>query len=219
VGTKAHPSPFEKSTACIARQPILTADETVVAYELFFRENRDDRRFTSDGESATSATIDTLNLVGLGVLCDGRTAFVNCTHRGLVADSFALLSPKDVVIEIQPDVPPEPEVLLACQRLRKAGYAIALDNFVLGDPREELIRYAGYIKADITKVPASQLAPLVARYKSESCTMLAHKVETREQFLAVSKAGFTRFQGYFFRHPEAASPADPPPTRPRTYAC
>jgi c-di-GMP-related signal transduction protein len=213
MGTKAQPASVEKPGPCIARQPILTADESVVGYELFFRESRDERRFNSDGESATSATIDTLNLVGLGVLCDGRTAFINCTHRGLVADAFALLSPKDVVIEIQADVPPEPEVLLACQRLKKAGYAIALDNFVLGDPREPLINYASYIKADITKVPASQFAPLVARHATKNCTMLAHKVETREQFLAVSKAGFTRFQGYFFRQPETMQARQIPPNQ------
>jgi c-di-GMP-related signal transduction protein len=80
MGTKAQASPVEKPSPCIARQPILTADEEVVGYELLFREGRDERRFASDSENATSATIDTLNLVGLGVLCDGRMAFINCTH-------------------------------------------------------------------------------------------------------------------------------------------
>jgi c-di-GMP-related signal transduction protein len=32
--------------------------------------------------------------------------------------------------------------------------------------------------------------------------MLAHKVETRQHFLTAAEAGFTRFQGYFFRYPE-----------------
>ena len=193
---KPHPSP------CIARQPILMADETVVGYELFFRESREERRFSSESESATWSTIDTLNLVGLGVLCDGRSAFINCTHQGLLTDYFALLPPDDVVIEIQQDVPADEGVVKACQRLKESGYSIALDNFVPDDPREALVPFADFLKVDITRVASNACVPLVKKYASQNCRMLAQRVETRVQFLSAQAAKFTRFQGYFFRHPE-----------------
>jgi c-di-GMP-related signal transduction protein len=202
MGTKAQASPVEKPSPCIARQPILTADEEVVGYELLFREGRDERRFAPDSENATSATIDTLNLVGLGVLCDGRMAFINCTHQGLLRDSFALLPPDDVVVQIPVTVPADEEVVQACERLKQRGFSIALDNFVQRDPREALVPYADYIKVDITRVPPMQCASLVAAYRSDTCIMLAHKVETRQHFVTAGKSGFTRFQGYFFRFPE-----------------
>jgi len=186
MGTKAQAAPVEKPSPCIARQPILTADENVVGYELFFREAREERRFTSDGETATSATIDTLNLVGLEVLCDGRLAFINCTHDGLLTENFALLPPGDVVIEIQETVLADDEAVKACQRLKQLGFSIALDNFVPCDPREALVPYADYLKVDITRVPPMQCATLVAQYGSETCRMLAHKVETRQHFVTNS---------------------------------
>ncbi|MGO8796316.1 MAG: hypothetical protein ACLQLC_15960 [Candidatus Sulfotelmatobacter sp.] len=40
MGTKAQLASAAKANPCIARQPILTADERVVGYELFFREDR-----------------------------------------------------------------------------------------------------------------------------------------------------------------------------------
>lgn len=202
VGTKTQAVPVEKPSPCIARQPILAADESVVGYELFFRESREERRFASDMETATSAAIETLNLVGLGVLCDGRLAFINCTHHALVNDSFALLPPDDVVVEIQETVPADEEAVRACQRLKQGGYSIALDNFVPGDKREALIPYADFIKVDITRVPPMQAKALAERHASDTCRMLAHKVETRQHFITAGKNGFTRFQGYFFRHPE-----------------
>ena len=202
MGTKAQAAPVEKPSPCIARQPILTADEEVVGYELLFREGRDERRLASDSENATSATIDTLNLVGLGVLCDGRMAFINCTHQGLLRDSFALLPPGDVVVQIPATVPADEEVVQACERLKQRGFSIALDNFVQRDSREALVPYADYIKVDITRVPPMQCASLVAAYRSDTCLMLAHKVETRQHFVTAGKSGFTRFQGYFFRFPE-----------------
>src|SRR5580692_12183868 len=192
----------EKPGACIARQPILTSEEAVIGYELFFREDREQRRFAADRENATSATIDMLNFVGLGVLCDGRLAFINCSHHMLLSDYFALLPPNEVVIEIEEDVPADEKVISACQRLRQAGYSIALDNFVPGDKRVALIPYARFIKIDSAKVPLQESSILARLYATEQCRMIAKKVETREQFAKAVNNGFTRFQGYFFRRPE-----------------
>ncbi len=202
MGTCAQSTSIEKPSPCIARQPILTADEKVVGYELFFREAQGQNRFTSDAESATSTTIDALNMVGLGVLCDGRPAFINCTRHMLLTDYFALLPPKDIVVEIQETVPADEAVRQACERLKRGGYSIALDNFVPGDRRESLVPYADFIKVDITKVTREQGTPLVVSYASEGCRLLAQKVETRETFATAKQDGFTRFQGYFFRRPE-----------------
>jgi c-di-GMP-related signal transduction protein len=45
------------------------------------------------------------------------------------------------------------------------------------------------------------------------CRMLAEKVETREEFVAASKAGFVYFQGYFFRRPEVLAAHEVPANR------
>ena len=202
MATPVQAGPSAKSSPCIARQPILTADENVIGYELFFRENQEERHFSANTDSATSATIDVLNFVGLGVLCDGRLAFINCTHQMLLSDYFALLPANDVVIEIQETVPADENVIQACQRLKQAGYSFALDNFVPDDKREALVPFARFIKVDINQVVSEQCAQLVARYATKDRPMLAQKVESRIQFLTARKDGFTRFQGYFFRHPE-----------------
>jgi c-di-GMP-related signal transduction protein len=203
MSTQAQAS-AKKPSPCIARQPILTAGESVVGYELFFRETSEQHRFTSaDGEKATAAAIDTLNVIGLRVLCDGHLAFINCSRQTLLTDYFALLPPQEVVVEIQETVPPDQEVMRACQRLKQAKYSIALDNFEPNDKRKALVPYANFIKVDITKVPAEHLAPLAAAYSNERCRMVAQKVETREQFLRTKNNGFACFQGYFFRHPES----------------
>jgi c-di-GMP-related signal transduction protein len=191
-----------KSSPCIARQPILNADESVVGYELFFRESQEQRSFSSDAEAATSAAIDMLNFVGLGVLCDGRLAFINCNEHMLLSDYFTLLPPNDVVIEIQESVPANESVTKACERLKDFGYSLALDNFVPDDKREALVPYARFLKVDITRVVSAQCPQLAARYATADCRLLAQKVETRLQFITARSDGFSCFQGYFFRHPE-----------------
>lgn len=192
----------KKPSPCLARQPILTKDEKVLGYELLFRENPEDNRFTADGESATCSTIDTLNVVGLDAVCDGRLAFINCTHQMLLKEFFLLLPPDKVVVEIQENVPADESVVGACQRLKRQNYNVALDNFGPNDPREALVPYADFIKIDISKVTPEDSIALAKRYASGKCRMLAQKVETREQMIAASNAGYALFQGYFFRRPE-----------------
>jgi c-di-GMP-related signal transduction protein len=192
----------KNAAPCLARQPILTKDENVAGYELLFRESSEERRFTSDAENATSHVIDTLNVLGLDVVCDGRAAFINCTRQMLVNESFFLLPADKVVVEIQPDIAADEGVIQASQQLKKAGYRIALGNFVPNDSRQTLLPYCDFVKLDMRRFTREQRAALAAQQADLRFSMLAHKVETRQQFLTAVAEGFTLFQGYFFQRPE-----------------
>lgn len=202
MSTGAQLSP-ESPNPWLARQPILTKDESVVGYELLFRESASDSHFrSSDADSATSNTIDTLNVLGLDAVCDGRLAFINCTRQMLLKDHFLLLPLDKVVIEIQETVSPDELVRASCQRMKQKRYKIALDNFVPDDPRIALIPFTDFIKVDIRRHSPEQNAALAKKFANPQCRMLAQKVETRIQMLTAEKDGFTLFQGYFFRRPE-----------------
>lgn len=202
MSTGAQLSP-ESPNPWLARQPILTKDESVVGYELLFRESASDSHFHSvDADSATSNTIDTLNVLGLDAVCDGRLAFINCTQQMLLKDYFLLLPPDKVVIEIQETVSPDELVRASCQRMKQKRYKIALDNFVPDDPRIALIPFTDFIKVDIRKQSPEQNSALAKKFAAPQCRMLAQKVETRIQMIPAEKDGFSLFQGYFFRRPE-----------------
>jgi len=101
-------------------------------------------------------------------------------------------------------------VLAACHRLKQAGYLIALDDFVIGDPRQRLTEVADIIKVDLRSTPLNKALPLVRKYGGWRCHMLAEKVETREEFVLAKQAGFMYFQGYFFRRPETLTAREIP---------
>src|SRR5258707_12690457 len=118
-------APAERSIPCVARQPILNANQEVLGYELSFQQSPSDRNL--DVESEASVIIETLNVIGFNVLCDGRRAFLQCTHKMLIMEYFALLPP-GVVFEIQPSVPADESVMALCQKVKQAECMIALDN-------------------------------------------------------------------------------------------
>ncbi len=195
-------APASTPSPCLAWQPILTKDERVEGYELLFRENAEDNRFEADFENATSSIIDTLNVMGLDAICDGRLGFINCTQQMLLKEFFLLLPPDKIVIEIQQNVPADDSVIGACQRLKHKSYSLALDNFGPQDPREALVPYVDFLKVDIRRFTSAQSGALCAQYAGKPIRLIAQKVESRLQMLTADKDGFTLFQGYFFRRPE-----------------
>jgi c-di-GMP-related signal transduction protein len=206
MNTAVKTAPSEKPSSCLARQPILSKDEKVLGYELLFRESAQEDRFNADLEGGTRSIIDTLNVMGLDAVCDGRRAFINCSHDMLLKGFFQLLPAEKAVVEIQENVPVDERVVAACEQLRMDGYEIALDNFTPSDAREKPIPFANYLKIDIRRVLEPHCAALVANHGA-NCMMIAQKVETRLQFIAALKDGFTLFQGYFFRHPDPENQA------------
>jgi c-di-GMP-related signal transduction protein len=205
---KANPA-----TRFIARQPVLTKDEKVFGYELLFRDGVENYFQSSDPEAASRSTLDSSMLMGLDVLCDGRRAFINCTREVLLKDYITLLPSNQTVVEVLESVPPDDLVMAACQRLKEAGYMIALDDFVADDPREPLTEMADILKVDVQVTTPEQRAAMIKRYGPWRCRLLAEKVETREEFVAAGKAGFVYFQGYFFRKPEVLATHDIPANR------
>ncbi|MGA8153938.1 MAG: HDOD domain-containing protein [Terriglobales bacterium] len=197
----------------VARQPILSLDEKVFGYELLFRDGIEQYFHEADSDAASRSTLDTSILMGVDVLCDGRLAFINCTREILLKDYITLLPPTQAVVEVLESVPVDDLVIAACQRMKAAGYLVALDDFDVDDDRTPLAQVADIIKVDLRATTMEEGAALVRRFGSAKCRMLAEKVETREEFLAAKKAGFTYFQGYFFRKPELMHAREIPANR------
>lgn len=197
----------------MARQPIFTGDEKIFGYELLFRDGTEDYFRAADAEAASRSTVSTSMLIGLDVLCEGQRAFVNCTRDVLLKDYVTLLPSPLTVVEVLENVPADDLVIAACQRLKAAGYLIALDDFVADDPREPLTAIADIIKVDLKLVTLEQAGEIARRHGPWRCRMLAEKVETREEFAAAKKAGFVYFQGYFFRRPETVTAHEIPENR------
>jgi c-di-GMP-related signal transduction protein len=196
----------------VARQPIVDRDEKVFGYELLFRDGLENA-FTGDTDEASRATLDRSLLMGLDVLCDGRRAFVNLTRDTLLKGLVTLLPSETTVVEVLENVPPDPDVVAACRKLKEAGYMIALDDYVHDDARAPLAELADIIKVDMQLTTEQQRGELIQRHGPWRCRMLAEKIETQADFVRARDQGFVYFQGYFFRRPEMLKTRDMPANR------
>jgi EAL and modified HD-GYP domain-containing signal transduction protein len=186
----------------IARQAILDARGQVFGYELLYRATQTATSCTADGDLASARVMtDAVLEVGLDTLTDGRPAFLNLTKPLITSQVATLLPHAAAVYELREDVEIDQEVIDACKALHSRGYRLALDDFVAGSAAEQLLPYVSFVKVDVMLGEMSEVLDLPRRFKQHKVRMLAEKVETREVFEATKKAGYTLFQGYYFRRP------------------
>jgi EAL and modified HD-GYP domain-containing signal transduction protein len=182
----------------IARQPILTRDRSVYAYELLFRSGIQNSCEGINLEQASASMLDTSFLIGLQRLTGGQRAFVNCPRDFLLRDYISLFPRDLVVVELLETIEPDVDVVDACRRLKEKGYLLALDDFVDKPDWAPLIEIADFIKVDFRLTSRMERRALAARYAGKKIRMLAEKVETPEEFSEAMAMGYFLFQGYFF---------------------
>jgi hypothetical protein len=89
--------------------------------------------------------------MGFEVLCNGHKALINCTRDLLLKEGITLQPAEQTVVEVLETVAADDLVIGTCDRLRAAGYLIALDDFVTNDPRASMAGSVDFIKVDFER--------------------------------------------------------------------
>ncbi|MGA2713458.1 MAG: HDOD domain-containing protein [Bryobacteraceae bacterium] len=186
----------------LGRQPILDRKLNVAGYELLFRSSRANFCDLSDDVLATSQVIVNAVLgVGLERLLGGKRAFIKFDRTLLLGDWTTLLPPEKSVIEILETVTPDQEVLAACHRLRRQGYALALDECLDDERTTAFAPCVDILKVDFLQTSSADQEKLARRYQKLKIGMVAGKIETEPEFQRALQLGYDYFQGYFLAHP------------------
>lgn len=165
-------------TIFVARQPVFNARMDIWGYELLYR-NASTAATASflDGNIATSKMIaDGVALARCGISMD-KKIFINFTTN-LIEEEFGFaLNANESIIEILETVEPTPSVLRALEKLKKAGYTLAVDDY---DGRERfapLLAIADIIKVDMLSTPVEMIPRLLEKVPNPKVLLLAEKVE------------------------------------------
>ena len=140
----------------VARQPIFDRRRNVVAYELLFRSGLQNAFGQNDPNRASVQMMDT-TLFGFGLdsLVGDKKAYFNASRDVLVKEHWAVLPVGRSVIEVLETIVPDAEVAAACADIKKAGYQLALDDFVFRPEYELLLPVTDMVKVDFLATGAS----------------------------------------------------------------
>ena len=188
---------------CIALQPICDGELNHVADELLYRESDTATSAVISPEQAATATARVCHIAfyeaGLEKLAGKRKLFLNAPREWLLNPELLLPNPKQLVVEVLETVTVDTQVLAALKKIRRMGFEVALDDFILMPETAPLLDVAHIVKVDLQQ-PFDEAA--VALYKSRGLKLLAEKVEDDDTFERLRGMGFTLFQGYFYARPQ-----------------
>lgn len=202
----------------IGRQPIFNEHEQIAAYELLYRRNQQSNMFDTsfDSNKATiNVLINSFITIGMDEVTNGLPGFVNFTETILMDNLINLLDKKTIVIEILEDIPITTPLIERIKELKKLGFTIALDDFILKEDEEtynRLFPYIDIIKIDFLITPTAERMYIENKIKTKfpHIKLLAEKVETRKQYRVAVQSGYSLFQGYFFEKPQIIKSNDIP---------
>lgn len=191
----------------VGRQPILNRNGDIYAYELLYR-NSDQNAFPNvDPAKATiGVLVNTFLSMGVDQVAGQRLVFINFPETLLAQTLFTKLNPDRVVIEVLEDVHISSALIDRLEVFRKAGFRIALDDFIFEEryrKHTRLFKLISFIKVDFLNTSLAERARIenfVQDYPH--IALLAEKIESEEEFNEAKKRGYRLFQGYFFAKPE-----------------
>lgn len=205
--------PSVKSKAYLGRQPIYNVVREIQAYELLHRlELRDTAANIADGDRASAEVLlEALVDVGWDRISPAQPVFIN--HTTALLSIEPILRPDRCVIEVLENVPVNEETVAAIERLKMAGYRVALDDFVYSDDKQPFLELADFVKLDVRALTPDDLDRHVERIKPLRKRIVAEKVESEQEFRRCQAAGCDLFQGYYLRRPEVVKATRIPSNR------
>jgi len=194
---------METANIFLGRQPIVDREELTVGYELLFRGSADatSAQFSDHDQAATRVVVNTFVSMGTRAVLGPGRGFINCSPGILRSDLLEALPADRMVLEVLETVAPSDAMVERCQQLKAHGFELALDDWVIDDPREPLLPVVDLVKVDILQVPKARLRSVVRELRAHPVRLLAEKVESAEEFRYCKRLGFDLFQGYYFARP------------------
>jgi len=191
-----------------ARQPILDINGNIFAYELLYRNSKEQNiaQIKDDKLATAQVLVTALNLMKLKDILGDALAFVNI-DQSLLHDEMLLSIPKEkFILEILETIVVDEETVNRVKELKALGYRFALDDadcskeYVLNF--QPIFQYIDFLKLDISALKEEKLPQFLALFEKFEMKVLAEKVETQEEFDKYKKIGCHLFQGFFFAKPD-----------------
>ena len=194
----------------IGRQPIYNRDLGIFAYELMSRESRSSKQdsdIRSDDMTSSRLILGAFLDIGIEKLVNDNVAFIRLAEQNLRNNSFPPLSTENIILKIPDYIKVDGELIEGTHRLRKKGYRLAIDNYLVHQHLQPLAEFAHIIDINIQQMNVEEVSAHVKQLRDNHSTLLADHVRTYDEYELCRDLGFDYIQGYFLSRPKIMSGA------------
>jgi len=186
----------------IGRQPICTADYTIIGYDILFR---DEVAVSDSSDISISASVldRILNGFGLDNVLGGYLGFLKVDMEFLCSEIIATIPKKHFILMILESSLFHPELETTIKALAAEGYCFGVNSCVLNSETMERIEvlhpWLEYVRIDALRNDSG--IDSFKQLKQINQKLIALKVETHEIFEQFIGYGTDYFQGYYIKRP------------------
>ena len=186
----------------IGRQPICTADYTIIGYDILFR---DEVAATDSSDISISASVldRILNGFGLENVLGGHLGFLKVDMEFLSSEIITTIPKKHFILMILESSLFHPELETRIKALAADGYRFGVNSCVLNPETMERIGvlhpWLEYVRIDALRNDTG--LDSFKLLKKINQKLIALKVETHEIFDKFIAYGADYFQGYYIKRP------------------
>lgn len=185
----------------IARQPILSNDESIYAYEMLYRDSNKSSNIQDDRDATVAVLSNILNKFGVKNLLGDKKAFIKADKNFLMHDVVFYIPKEYFIFSLKASMDLTDELKARIIELREMGYTLAINDVLLTKEVIEsfnpLLKYISYIKVDINTTEEN-----LELLKDVDIDVIFTKVQTHELYDKAKKYDAKLVQGYFFSEPK-----------------
>lgn len=187
----------------VARRPIYDLIKQVCAYELLYKEDKENYESAEIEENSpkSKGVADAIGIFGLDNITNGNRAFISFTKEAILGDLPLSLEPDGIVIEVSENMEMGDEVIKKLNMLRTRGYMTALDSYKGDKKLDPILKHMDIIQVDFFSVEEEAIGEIANRL-GKNKNLLASGIETEEDFAKAIRLGFTYFKGHYFSKPK-----------------
>lgn len=181
------------SSIYLARQPIVSSDETLQAYEVMYRD--------SDGVH-TSVASSIVNELGVKEFLNDHKAFIKVDTQFLMSDSLMNISPDIFVLSLLEDIELNEGAIERVEKLREKGFCIAAYNRDLNE--DNILEYANvidtltYFKINISTSIGESEKELLTFLKKQNIKVVATNITNIQEYKKAQELECDLYQGCWF---------------------
>jgi len=194
-----------KNLQYLGRQPVLDANNNIVSYDLFYRDEHLASNFEDPRFATASVLVSVLNKFGVQNILGDKKAYIKTDESFLMHDLIFSIPKELFSFSIMCLNAPNERNIERLEQLKEKGFSVGINDISISKEivasLEPVIDLIEYIKIDTIFSDTKLTKELIDTCKSKNIKIIATKIETNQVYEAYKELGCDYFQGYYFAKP------------------
>lgn len=194
------------SNVYLARQPIVSIDEKLEAYEILYLDANQQSNISNDRYASASVVNSVLNKFGSKGFLSQHKAFLKVDEKFLMSDLILTIPNSVFTLSLFSEIEMSERVVERIQKLHEKEYSLAINDTDLSSDNilkyKKVFEQLSYFKINIYADMGIEDKDMIIELQDAHIKVVATKIEDKYQYETSKDLECDLYQGYWFAKPQ-----------------